>query len=30
MPKVYFYYLRILAALFLLFLVREEMGRTIR
>jgi hypothetical protein len=30
MPKVYFYHLRIVATLVLLFPVREEKGRTIR
>jgi hypothetical protein len=30
MPKVYFYHLRIVATLVLLFLVGEEKGRTIR
>jgi hypothetical protein len=29
MPKVYFYHLRIVATLVLLFLVGEEKGRTI-
>ncbi len=28
MPKVYFYHLKIVATLFLLFLVGEEKGRT--